>query len=225
MAWQFATRIGAIRANRFAPMVRRKTPIFITCERFARIASNWQFAIFGPRSAIHKKGVQFGKPETIRENQAIHANLRMLMLAPTAFLESLGFDAYTAGPNYPEKTKACQQPMSDNCATTNWSQPWSSGHVCCFWLSPLIRAAKTCKGVLVKFLVKFDLEFDLKFEISDGKNLVKFWGRTFRLPGKHGKFRGEFRGKYRSKFQTKFQKLRFKFRAFCRKLRSAEGRC
>ena len=30
-----------------------------------------------------------------------------------------------------------------------------------------------------KFLVKFDLEFDLKFEISDAKNLVKFWGRTF----------------------------------------------
>ena len=30
--------------------------------------------------------------------------------------------------------------------------------------------------MFVKFWVKFDLEFDLKFEISDGKNLVKFWG-------------------------------------------------
>ena len=35
----------------------------------------------------------------------------------------------------------------------------------------------------MKFLVKFDLEFDLKFEISDGKNLVKFGGRTF-LPAR-----------------------------------------
>ena len=33
------------------------------------------------------------------------------------------------------------------------------------------------------FLVKFDLEFDLIFEISDGKNLVKFVGRTF-LPAR-----------------------------------------
>ena len=66
----------------------------------------------------------------------------------------------------------------------------------------------------MKFLVKFDLEFDLKFEISDGKDLVKFGGRTFfHLPGKHEKFRGEFRGEFRSKF-----------RDFFRKLRSAEGR-
>ena len=35
----------------------------------------------------------------------------------------------------------------------------------------------------MKCLVKFDLEFDLKFEISDGKNLVKFGGRTF-LPAR-----------------------------------------
>ena len=35
----------------------------------------------------------------------------------------------------------------------------------------------------MKFLVKIDLEFDLKFEISDGKNLVKFGGRTF-LPAR-----------------------------------------
>ena len=35
----------------------------------------------------------------------------------------------------------------------------------------------------VKFLVKFDLEFGLKFEIADGKNLVKFWRRTF-LPAR-----------------------------------------
>ena len=31
----------------------------------------------------------------------------------------------------------------------------------------------------MKYLVKFALEFDLKFEISDGKDLVKFRGRTF----------------------------------------------
>ena len=65
----------------------------------------------------------------------------------------------------------------------------------------------------MKFLVKFDLEFDLKFEISDGKNLVKFWGRTFLPARKARKIRGEFRGKFRSKFRRKFRKLRFKFRA------------
>ena len=35
----------------------------------------------------------------------------------------------------------------------------------------------------MKLLVEFDLELDLKFEISDGKNLVKFGGRTL-LPGR-----------------------------------------
>ena len=59
----------------------------------------------------------------------------------------------------------------------------------------------------MKFLVKFDLEFDLKIESSNGKNLVKFGGRTF-LPAR--KFRGEFRGEFR----RKFRKLRFKFRVF-----------
>ena len=57
--------------------IRRKTPIFKTFERFAQIASNLRFAIFQPpRRAIRKKGVQFGNPATIRENQAIRANLR-----------------------------------------------------------------------------------------------------------------------------------------------------
>ena len=54
----------------------------------------------------------------------------------------------------------------------------------------------------MKFLVKFDLEFDLKFEISDGKNLVKFWARTFPPAGKQ------------SKFRRKIRKLRFRFRDF-----------
>ena len=56
----------------------------------------------------------------------------------------------------------------------------------------------------------------LRSEISDGKTLVKFWGGLFYLPGKHELFRAEFRNKNR--------KLRFKFRDFFRKLRSAEGR-
>ena len=47
-------------------------------------------------------------------------------------------------------------------------------------------------------------------------------GGLFYLPGKHEKIRGEFRGKFRSKFCRKFRKLRFKFRDFFRKLRSAE---
>ena len=63
--------------------IRRKKPIFITCERFARIASNLQFAIFSPPppprslSALPKNGVHFGKPETIREQQANRTNLRI----------------------------------------------------------------------------------------------------------------------------------------------------
>ena len=35
----------------------------------------------------------------------------------------------------------------------------------------------------MKFLVNIDSEFDLTFENSDGKNLVKFLGRTF-LPAR-----------------------------------------
>ena len=57
--------------------IRRKNPIFITGERFARIASNLRFANFkAPRSAIRKKE-EFGNPETIRENQTIRANLQI----------------------------------------------------------------------------------------------------------------------------------------------------
>ena len=56
--------------------------IFITCERFARIASNLRFASSSPpkRGAQKKKRfrtVQFGNPATIRENQTIRANLRI----------------------------------------------------------------------------------------------------------------------------------------------------
>ena len=65
---------------------------------------------------------------------------------------------------------------------------------------------QACRSVFVKLLVKFDL----KLEVSDGKNMVKCFGRTFYLPGKHQKFRGEFR----SKFRRNFRKLRFKFRDF-----------
>ena len=63
----------------------------------------------------------------------------------------------------------------------------------------------------MKFLVKFDLEFDLKFEISDGKQLVKFWGRTFRPARKAQKFRREFnfganfRANFGENFGTSFQ--------------------
>ena len=49
--------VRAIRANRLKPAIRNFKP---------------------PQSAIRKKkGVQFGRPETIRENQAIRANLRI----------------------------------------------------------------------------------------------------------------------------------------------------
>ena len=60
------------------------------------------------------------------------------------------------------------------------------------------------------------LEFDLKFETSDGKNLVKFWGRTFRPARQARKISG---GDFRSKHFVSNSRL------FFRKLRSAEGRC
>ena len=56
--------------------IRRKKTIFITCERFARIASNMRFTVLSPpKRAIRRKGVRFGNPETICENRAIRANL------------------------------------------------------------------------------------------------------------------------------------------------------
>ena len=44
---------------------KQKKNYFITCERFARIASNLQFAIFSPpkRDSHKKKVVQFGNPD------------------------------------------------------------------------------------------------------------------------------------------------------------------
>ena len=59
--WQFATRIGAIRGYGFAQIDSQKTPIFITFERFARIASNLRFAIFCPRKRdSQQKGFSSG---------------------------------------------------------------------------------------------------------------------------------------------------------------------
>ena len=61
--------------------IRRKTPVFVTCERFSRIASNLILAVFlnfsPPEARFAKKGVQCGNPETIRENQAIRGKLRI----------------------------------------------------------------------------------------------------------------------------------------------------
>ena len=65
-------------SGRFARIDSQKNPIFMTFERFARIASNLQIAMFEtPEARFAKKGVQFGNPETIRESQAIRANLRI----------------------------------------------------------------------------------------------------------------------------------------------------
>ena len=64
----------------------------------------------------------------------------------------------------------------------------------CF-LSVIRQGCHACRSVFVKILVKFDLEFNLKFEISDGKKLVKFGGRTF-LPAREArKFSGRFSGR------------------------------
>ena len=54
MAWQFATRIGAIRVNRFA---EKKTSL-ITLEQFAQVASNLRFATFSaPNLRVPQKEV------------------------------------------------------------------------------------------------------------------------------------------------------------------------
>ena len=69
--------------------------------------------------------------------------------------------------------------------------------------------------MFVNFLVKFDLEFDLKFEISDGKNLVKFGGRTF-LPDRKareiserisGQISEQISGKISGKISETFSRL------------------
>ena len=57
--------------------IRRKTPIFITCERFARIASNLRVAIFNPlKRDSQKRGSVRGPSNDLRES-GIHANLRI----------------------------------------------------------------------------------------------------------------------------------------------------
>ena len=58
--------------------------------------------------------------------------------------------------------------------------------------------------MLVKFLVKFYLEFDLKFEISDGKNLVKFLGRTFLPARKARNISGRISGRISEQISEKF---------------------
>ena len=52
----------------------QKCPIFITCERFKRIASNLRFAIFSSPKRDWQKGVHFRNPDTIR---LILANLQI----------------------------------------------------------------------------------------------------------------------------------------------------
>ena len=77
MAWRFATRIGAIRGNRFARIDSQKTPYFhnvraIRANRLKpAISSSW------PPKRDSQEQVQLGNPETIREKRAIRANLRI----------------------------------------------------------------------------------------------------------------------------------------------------
>ena len=83
MARRFATRIAAIRVNRFARIESHKNLYFqdvraIRTSRLKRLSQTCDSLFLAPpRNAIRKKGVQFGNPETIRENQAIRANLRI----------------------------------------------------------------------------------------------------------------------------------------------------
>ena len=66
----------------------------------------------------------------------------------------------------------------------------------------------------MKFLVKFDLEFDLKFEISDGKNLLKFWGRTFLPAMRARKFSGRISGRISEQISEKFSETSFQISRF-----------
>ena len=61
----------------------------------------------------------------------------------------------------------------------------------------------------MKFLVKFELEFDLKFEISDGKNLVKFLGRTFLPARKARKISGRISGQISDQISEKISETSF----------------
>ena len=76
-----------------------------------------------------------------------------------------------------------------------------------------------------EFLVKFDLEFDLKFEISDGKNLVKYWGRTFLPARKARKKSGRISGQISEQISEKILETPFQISRLFWKLCSAEGRC
>ena len=66
-----------------------------------------------------------------------------------------------------------------------------------------VRGCQACRSVFVKFLVKCDLDFDLKFGISDGKNLVKFWGRTFLPARKARKISGRISGQLSEQISEK----------------------
>ena len=78
-------------------------------------------------------------------------------------------------------------------------------------------------------LYEFDLEFDLKFEISDGKKLVKFGGRTF-LPAKKAReiserISGQISEQISGQISGQFLETSFQISRLFRKLRSAEGQC
>ena len=62
---------------------------------------------------------------------------------------------------------------------------------------------------VVKFLVKFDLEVDLTFKISDGENLVKFWGRTFVPARKARKNSGRISGQISDQISGKVSETSF----------------
>ena len=78
---QFATRIGAIRTNRFARIDSQKNPLFSWRASDSRESPQTPAIRLltppPPGRDSQKKGVQFGNSETIRENQAIRANLRI----------------------------------------------------------------------------------------------------------------------------------------------------
>ena len=94
MARRFATRIGAIRANRTARIYsQKKKPIFIAFERFARIGSNLRFAIFQcPKARFATKGFGSGTLKRFAilgdSRESIRANI-YAQIGPSKFLSSI----------------------------------------------------------------------------------------------------------------------------------------
>ena len=75
----------------------------------------------------------------------------------------------------------------------------------CLFLACKVSGLSSLQKCVVKFLVKFDLQF----EISDGKNLVKFGGRTFLPARKAQEISGRISGRISEQISEKISETSF----------------